>query len=60
MTERVMEWLKDYWIVVVVIAVFAVALPIACSQYGIKSDYDNGWLINPANPASPVHSLLFH
>lgn len=42
---------------VIVVGLLVAVIILACQ--GATIDADAAWAINPANPASPVHQLLF-
>ena len=42
---------------VVAVVLLVVVIVMACN--GAQIDSDGAWIINPANPASPVQQLLF-
>lgn len=39
--------------------VAAIVILIVAGCNGVEIDSDSAWAVNPANPASPVHHLLF-
>ena len=42
-----------------VMAVVSLVVVIILACNGVPVDSDSAWAINPANPASPVHQVLF-
>jgi hypothetical protein len=42
---------------VVAVILLVVVIVMACN--GAQIDSDSAWAVNPANPASPVHQVLF-
>jgi hypothetical protein len=42
---------------VVAVVLLVVVIVMACN--GAIIDSDSAWAVNPANPASPVHQVLF-
>lgn len=42
---------------VIMVGLLVVVIVLACQ--GVTIDAEVAWSVNPANPASPVHQLLF-